>query len=82
MMLASAEAIRELVNQASATTGRSQNRTGLQSSRARRRRQCRCGKCAECKENARWDRIFREKFADPNYYELRGPRAVSPLTAL
>ena len=31
-------------------------------------RPCSCGKCARCVENARWDRIFNEKFADPDYY--------------
>ena len=24
--------------------------------------------CRTCQDNARWERIFREKFADPNYY--------------
>jgi hypothetical protein len=24
--------------------------------------------CRTCSDNERWDRIFREKFADPNYY--------------
>ncbi len=24
--------------------------------------------CRTCSDNARWERIFREKFADPNYY--------------
>src|SRR4051794_13723067 len=29
---------------------------------------CRCGKCRQCLDDARWERIFNEKFADPNYY--------------
>jgi hypothetical protein len=29
---------------------------------------CRCGECFACRENARWERIFQEKFADPTYY--------------
>jgi hypothetical protein len=29
---------------------------------------CHCGQCSCCKENARWERIFNEKFADPEYY--------------
>jgi hypothetical protein len=33
-----------------------------------RRRHCQCGRCRACVENARWERIFAEKFADPNYY--------------
>ena len=34
----------------------------------RKRSMCKCGQCKMCIENARWDRIFNEKFADPNYY--------------
>jgi hypothetical protein len=33
-----------------------------------RRRHCQCGRCRGCLDNARWERIFAEKFADPNYY--------------
>ena len=33
-----------------------------------RKRRCKCGQCSQCQEYARWDRIFQEKFADPNYY--------------
>lgn len=33
------------------------------------RRGCQCGTCSKCLDNARWDRIFREKFADPDYYK-------------
>jgi hypothetical protein len=29
------------------------------------KRHCRCGQCPICLENARWDQIFAEKFADP-----------------
>lgn len=31
-------------------------------------RRCNCGRCWICLDNARWERIFQEKFADPNYY--------------
>jgi hypothetical protein len=34
-------------------------------------RRCRCGMCQRCVEEARWDRIFNERFADPNYYTNR-----------
>jgi hypothetical protein len=34
-----------------------------------RRQRCKCGRCAACLGNARWDRIYDEKFADPAYYE-------------
>jgi hypothetical protein len=29
---------------------------------------CKCGTCARCLDNAKWDRIFNEKFGDPDYY--------------
>ncbi len=47
--------------------------------RAARLSQCRCGVCTNCQENARWDRIFKEKFADPDYYSPRPIRRTSPL---
>lgn len=34
-------------------------------------RRCQCGVCRKCVENARWDRIFNEKFADPEYYRRK-----------
>jgi hypothetical protein len=37
-------------------------------SRPERRRYCGCGQCEWCLSNARWDRIFNDKFADPSYY--------------
>jgi hypothetical protein len=39
----------------------------------------RCGRCVRCLDNARWERIFREKFADPTYYEERLVKYTSPL---
>ena len=47
-----------------------------------RRRRCQCGRCRECVDNARWERIFAEKFADPNYYNRLEVRAESPLASL
>jgi hypothetical protein len=41
--------------------------------RVRRRQFCKCGECKWCVENARWERIFNEKFCDPTYY---GPLQV------
>ncbi len=38
-----------------------------------KRRHCKCGTCDTCLDNARWDRVFREKFEDPDYYK---PRSV------
>ena len=34
-------------------------------------RRCRCGTCQRCVEEARWERIYNERFADPNYYKNR-----------
>lgn len=39
-------------------------------SRVPRRQFCKCGACKWCLDNARWDRIFNEKFDDPAYYGL------------
>ena len=43
---------------------------------------CRCRQCAACMDEARWERIFREKFADPLYYGSQSGRASSPLVDL
>ena len=34
-------------------------------------RRCTCRKCSSCLDEARWERIFQEKFADPMYYSKR-----------
>lgn len=47
--------------------------------RTLRVRRCRCGECPRCVENARWDRIFNEKFADPEYYAAKPVRFGSTL---
>jgi hypothetical protein len=44
-----------------------------------RSRICKCGQCAWCIDNARWERIFAAKFADPTYYLPRPPRTGSSL---
>ena len=43
---------------------------------------CHCGVCRPCLEDARWDKIFKEKFADPSYYTDRAPRFSSPLSGI
>lgn len=55
-------------------------RTRLGGGRTARRRRCHCGTCFTCLENARWERIFNEKFADPNYYKPQPVRHVSSLS--
>jgi hypothetical protein len=42
-------------------------------------KRCKCGKCAMCVDNARWERIFTEKFADPNYYAPKPAQLGSSL---
>ena len=38
---------------------------------------CNCGSCPTCQDNARWERVFNEKFADPEYYHAaRNPARV------
>jgi hypothetical protein len=43
---------------------------------------CHCGQCRSCQENARWERIFQEKFANSDYYhhDIR-IRYASPLSS-
>jgi len=44
---------------------------------------CTCGQCRTCQENARWERIFQEKFANADYYhhDIR-IRYASPLSSV
>jgi hypothetical protein len=43
---------------------------------------CKCGRCSQCLDNARWERIFTEKFEDPDYYTHQVIHYASPLTSL
>jgi hypothetical protein len=45
-------------------------------------RRCQCGTCNRCVENARWDKIFNEKFADREYYNPRPVHVGSSLEPL
>jgi hypothetical protein len=36
--------------------------------------------CRTCSDNARWERIFQEKFADPSYYSQPSTRNGSSLS--
>ena len=85
MELSSPEAIRALL-QAHANPPRAGRCRGEQDA-ARpahndRRLHCKCGRCRQCLDNARWEQIFAEKFADPNYYTRQVIRYSSPLTSL
>ena len=44
---------------------------GLLGAHGPRVKRCRCGACTRCIEEARWERIFNERFADPDYYKAR-----------
>ena len=57
------------------TQNRDKKRTNPQAS-------CRCQRCAACIDNARWDRIFKEKFADPSYYSKNQGHRSSPMVDL
>ena len=47
-----------------------------------RSRPCTCGACPRCQDNARWNRIFDEKFADPSYYGRVSIRHNSSLAGI
>jgi hypothetical protein len=47
-----------------------------------RQARCSCGTCERCLEDARWERIFNEKFADPSYYRRTAIRHNSALANL
>jgi hypothetical protein len=86
MELSSQEVIRALMR-GSGMAVRAGRRRGAQvaarpAAGGARRIHCRCGRCRQCLDNARWERIFAEKFADPNYYTRPAVRCVSPLTSL
>jgi hypothetical protein len=84
MELTSPESIAALLNMGA--PGRPAWRRGAlpvsQPARRDRKVRCRCGQCQQCTDNARWERIFQEKFSDPDYYNWRGVQHVSPLASL
>jgi len=85
MELASPETIRALMRARSTVTSAGRRRGKQDAARSAhndRRVRCQCGRCRQCLDNARWERIFAEKFADPNYYTRGVVRCSSPLTSL
>jgi hypothetical protein len=46
-----------------------------------RQRPCCCGRCKACADNARWERVFNEKFADVEYYSGLRLAQRSPLAS-
>ena len=87
MELSTLESIHSLIESIAGSEKRVQQRHGSpdvsRSPRRHQRMTCRCGRCQWCLDNARWERIFAEKFADPTYY-TSGPvmRMASPLTSI
>jgi hypothetical protein len=49
------------------------------SARCPKVKRCHCGSCPRCMEEARWERIFNERFADPDYYKQRSTHFGSSL---
>jgi hypothetical protein len=87
MELASQESIRALMlgygNPTRVWVRRSTQKAAHPANKDKDRRiRCNCGRCARCLENARWERIFAEKFADPNYYSRPITHTTSPLASL
>lgn len=87
MELTDQQVLQQLLDSASPLPGKSGPRppiviTESPSRRVPLRRRCTCGTCHVCLDNARWDRIFNEKFVDPDYYQDRSPRHGSSLAWL
>ncbi len=57
----------------------SQYKVPMKDKLIRARPRCECGTCSACRDNAKWERIFREKFEDPDYYKPRPTRGGSSL---
>jgi hypothetical protein len=86
MELTSPESIRALIASFADLEKRVPQRHGsLDVSRSPRRHQRmtrHCSHCQLCLDNARWERFFAEKFADPTYTSGRVTRMASPLTSI
>jgi hypothetical protein len=79
MELAARSLVEELVGTGRKKPRRRNNSLPLTPAPAHRVRRCACGVCAMCLDNARWERIFQAKFADPTYYQGRVPKQGSSL---
>ena len=49
--------------------------------RASRKVRCKCGQCSRCLDDAKWERIFAEKFEDLDYYNRPTVTRGSSLTS-
>src|ERR1035441_2774578 len=81
MQLASSESIRALMEVYGIPTP-VRPRRGVQNASAPankgRKGRCKCGHCRQCLDDARWERIFAEKFLDLNYYTRQTTHMASP----
>lgn len=85
MELSSPEAIRELMAGYGNPTPAERRRDARNAARPAKKDRtvvCKCGHCRQCLDNARWERIYAEKFKDPDYYTRRVVRIGSPLTSI
>lgn len=82
MELATPESIQLLMHPQPVPAHVRRRRADSGAGRPGRTRRCQCGKCVQCLENARWERIFAEKFADPTYYTRPLVTVRSPLTSI
>lgn len=84
MELSSPESIRSLIADFEDPTRVQQRHASEVARLARkgRKKRCKCGHCKQCLDEARWDRIFTEKFADPTYYNHIVIHTTSPLTSI
>jgi hypothetical protein len=84
MQLASSESIRALMGRYGIPTP-VRPRRDAQNAHApairRHKGRCKCGHCRQCLDDARWERIFAEKFLDPNYYSRQTTHMASLLTS-
>lgn len=64
-----AKSLLDLARKAKAAAQRATVQAPFQAPPSRRKpRRCGCGSCSLCLDNAKWERIFHEKFADESYY--------------
>lgn len=84
MELASSDSIRALIQGYGLPTS-TRLRPGAHNvagpAKTRRKGRCKCGACRQCLDDAKWERIFAEKFADPNYYTEPASRGGSSLAS-
>lgn len=87
MQLSTSETIQELLSSIAPPMRRVRHRTAVETTtkhvRPHKPSGCPRGcNCRMCTDNARWERIFQEKFADPSYYSAPASHNGSSLSDL